>query len=115
LDALYVDETYASQMLGSPKAERNDALLGEITGRTARIWPDVPVHVLDTWFAEKPLPPVTLAGQFTSFSPARDSAKHASCLVIVWFQEAYQPGMSEENEAGIKAIAWTDHAKDFEW
>jgi len=61
------------------------------------------------------LPKVEIRGFFYSFSPARDKQKHASRLVIIWYQDAWVGALSPEVEEKVTAMDWDKLAEDFEW
>jgi uncharacterized protein (TIGR02996 family) len=61
------------------------------------------------------LPRIACVGRFESFDAAKDKARDASELTIVWFQDEFalpiDPGVREH----VRAIDWERHAHDFDW
>jgi uncharacterized protein (TIGR02996 family) len=61
------------------------------------------------------LPTIACVGRLVSFQPAKDQSRHASELIVIWFQHEFafpiDPGVREQ----IRAIDWDQHATDFDW
>jgi uncharacterized protein (TIGR02996 family) len=61
------------------------------------------------------LPRIACVGRFESFDAAKDKARDASELTVIWFQHEFafpiDPGVREQ----IRAIDWEKHAHDFDW
>jgi hypothetical protein len=120
LDELHIGRTYAGWGAGQPTDEDNAEQLLIVTKRARKLYdPSTQVHVIEPQYALdggiKKLPTYYFAGDFLSFDPARDREQHASCLTIVWFQEARSPLLSDENAAKIRVVAWEQLAHDFMW
>ena len=60
------------------------------------------------------LPMVTCIGRFQDTRPVRDSSKHLSVLVVVWFQREQLPVPDEAGRAALEAVDWERLALDYE-
>ena len=61
------------------------------------------------------LPAVTCIGEFHSGEFAKPDSEPYSSLVVVWFQDAFSPAVSETVVAQIEALDWEKLARDWIW
>jgi uncharacterized protein (TIGR02996 family) len=60
------------------------------------------------------LPTIACVGRFQS-SHAKDEARHASELTVIWFQEEFAFPIDPAIREQIRAIDWEKHATDFDY
>ncbi len=59
------------------------------------------------------LPNIVCIGKFRSLRPARDNTKHASSLIIIWYQDDF--GFDTLAINRLQGIDWDRHATDWEY
>jgi hypothetical protein len=121
LDELYVGQSYAGWLEGTPTEEQTRDEMQRISSQAAKLFDaDTPTYVVpsvSTTFKLElsMLPPLWFCGSFLSKKPARDNRQDASCLKILWFQDSVIPIMSDENASRVIGIQWNDVARDYAW
>jgi hypothetical protein len=122
---VYIEDTYAGLLEGYPISRLNDRVIARLPQRAAGLFGDWPVHVIEparyTKEATHPtpfgppeyLPSCWIGASFTSL--AISDAKHASQLIVVWFQEEAFPVPAESALELLQAMAWERLACDFEY
>lgn len=119
-------DVYEGLMAGTPTSEMNRESVTRIVGEERLRRNQEPYLIPpnerpvkredDPWNEPRGLlPTIVCIGRFDSFQPARDENRHASELVVIWFQSEFafpiDPGAHEQ----IRAIDWEKHAHDFDW
>jgi hypothetical protein len=106
--------TYAHFQIRSSSEECNQEMLRVVRSEAKRVFGDWPVHVLEPARPDGVVdyPKVRFIGFFTSLPMTEPM--HLSSLVIVWFQGAQWPAMSDETFAAVKAVDWERLARDYE-
>jgi uncharacterized protein (TIGR02996 family) len=61
------------------------------------------------------IPGIACVARFTSLQPAKDKNRHASELVVIWFQDDFAFPIDPAVREHIRAIDWEKHAADFDW
>ena len=122
---IHMESTYAGLLEGYPNAAMNDRLIAGLARRAVELFGDWPVQVIEpsrttrerthpTPFGPAEyLPSYWVAAEFNSV-PLSDTM-HASQLIVVWFQEHPFPVPSEALLGRLKAMAWDNVARDFEY
>jgi hypothetical protein len=128
LRELRQSRTYESLLAGTPDDElnqwvmdraRTEALGGAVGQEPYLVSPNVRTRIQEAWHDIPAreycaLPATVCIGQFTSFQPARDKDRHASELVIIWFQDEFAFPIDPAVREQIRAIDWEKHAVDFD-
>jgi hypothetical protein len=119
--------TYAGLLEGSPNPKWNDRLINEALERARRMLggrgpailiPPKRIDLeemseIDVRYVEEWLPQVECIADFQSISPARDMAKDASSLTIVWYQCDF--GLESTAIDEIRTVDWERYASDWEY
>jgi hypothetical protein len=119
LDSLFESKTYAGLLEGSPNASVNGDILRALATTATRMWPKEPNTLLgDEHYRARifdPFPRIICMGQFISYKPASDPTKAGSSLVIIWLQEEMFPLLQGQNSNWLRAVAWNQLARNFDW
>jgi uncharacterized protein (TIGR02996 family) len=67
------------------------------------------------WGQPAALPSVGCVGRFHSSHPARDSGRHFSELVVVWFQEDFALPIDQKAWAQLLVLDWERYAADYNY
>lgn len=140
LDKLTQSRTYAGLLEGTPNRKSNDLSIRWLLQRIARENPEMaesyliepqrrdyfldpgdmqadidrqrdrPVELkhIPEW-----LPPIVCVGEFRSLQPARDNTKHASSLIVVWYQDDF--GLDSVATEPLRLVDWEKLATDWEY
>jgi hypothetical protein len=122
-EAIFAYSTYANLLVGIPNERLNNQHLASLPQQMKKLFSNAPVFVIPPlrWpqSGEWPkgsgdkielLPPVVLAGLFTS-EPLVDGFK--SQLVIVWHQQAAFPFIADFLLAHFESLDWEAIAEDW--
>ena len=127
LERLTQSRTYAGHLEGVPNPKWNDMLIADALERATqmcgRLGPAIliapkrnasePTGDIDVRYVEEWLPQIECIGEFHSISPARDMAKDASSLTIVWYQCEF--GIESASIDEIRKVEWERFASDWEY
>jgi hypothetical protein len=122
---MQIGSTYSGMLEGYPITPINDGILDRVPGEARDALGPWPVHVIDpprtlrhldppqALGPEERLPACCMTVSFDS-SPIND-ASHASCAIVVWFQNEAFPFPADSAMLRLRNLPWERFAEDFEY
>ncbi|MFD9129520.1 hypothetical protein [Kitasatospora sp. NPDC059571] len=127
LTSIQMHSTYGGLLEGYPFRRWNDRIVGRLRAALERAHPSGPVHLVDPVREEtgetpgafgpvELLPAVTCTGFFESHpvDGELDAVLHRSRLAVAWFQATPALPSGEDADPGLRAVRWSEWARDFE-
>jgi hypothetical protein len=114
IESIYCQRTYLGMGAGKPDEETNQDVVAGMIKRVQRLWPGVPVAVVNE-IGPDPLPLFCVAAMAHSSQPVSDANMHGSQLVLIWFDHSPPSNPEAFSSHLLKAFAWEKYAADFKW